>query len=87
MVLKSLPLTTFSTMSHEEEAEMERFRSFSRRLSRRRSSLADVVGDVNRVSDSFFRKFVNSTLSLVATMRKEKKRSVRILFCEVVGVL
>lgn len=84
--------SVFDTMTQEEEDEaLERIRSLSKRLSsiassagggRRSSLLADVVSDVK---DSLFRKFVKSTLSLVTTMRKEEKRSVKELFCEVVG--
>uniref|UniRef100_A0A1I7TSH2 RUN domain-containing protein n=1 Tax=Caenorhabditis tropicalis TaxID=1561998 RepID=A0A1I7TSH2_9PELO len=84
--------SVFDTMTPEEEEEaFERLRSLSKRLSssygsvggRRRSSLTDVVFEVNRAKDSFFRKFVNSTLNLVTTMRKEEKRSVKQLFCDV----
>lgn len=87
--------SVFDTMTPEEEEEaFQRLRSLSKRFSSsigssgsRRSSLADVVCEVAMVKDSFFRKFVNSTLSLVATMRKEEKRSVKELFYDVVGFL
>ncbi|EGT40908.1 hypothetical protein CAEBREN_01726 [Caenorhabditis brenneri] len=83
--------SVFDTMTPEEEEEaFQRLRSLSKRFSSsigssgsRRSSLADVVCEVAMVKDSFFRKFVNSTLSLVATMRKEEKRSVKELFYDV----
>uniref|UniRef100_A0A8R1E594 Uncharacterized protein n=1 Tax=Caenorhabditis japonica TaxID=281687 RepID=A0A8R1E594_CAEJA len=67
----------------KSDLEIQKIRSVSRRSSRRRSSLADVVADVNRVSDSIFRKFVNSTLTLVATMREKEKRSVKQLIFDV----
>ncbi|CAO4366116.1 unnamed protein product [Caenorhabditis nigoni] len=89
--------STFDIMTKEEEEEaFARLRSFSKRLSsatiqsvggRRRSSLADIVCDVNMVKDSFFQSFVKSTLNVVAIMRKEEKRSAKQLFCDVVGNL
>ncbi|EFO91348.1 hypothetical protein CRE_11841 [Caenorhabditis remanei] len=82
----------FDTMTPDEEEEdaFERIRSFSKRLSssigstgRRSSSLSDMVSEVNLVRDSFFRKFVNSTIKIASILRKDEKTSAKQLFCDV----